>query len=68
VKVMCQIVRSDRGYEGVIQNAETGQTLHNTGFQPCAEEADDQMKLVILRNRHWTVVPNAINFPRAEKE
>lgn len=62
ITVMCQIVNSDRGFEGVIQNAQTKQTLYNTGFQECAEVADGMMETVILRNvSTWQVVPNPIN-------
>lgn len=65
MQVMCQIVRSDRGYEGVIQKSDTGETVYNTGFQNCAEDADGMMESVILRNG-WNVVPNPANFPPLE--
>jgi hypothetical protein len=60
MKVMCQIVNSDHGFEGVIQNADTGETVYNTGFQSCAEDADGLMEGKIVQNR-WDVVPNPIN-------
>ncbi len=58
--VMCQIVQSDSGYEGIVQT-ESGVVVYNTGFQGCAEDADGEMARVILNNK-WRVVPNPINF------
>lgn len=60
--VMCQIVRSDRGCEGIIQQATTNQTVYNTGLCECPEDAESMMESTILRNK-WDVVPNPINFP-----
>jgi hypothetical protein len=57
--VMCQIVKSNQGYEGVILTP-AGVTVYNTGFCGCAEDADGLMEAVILRNG-WRVVP--FGFP-----
>lgn len=54
--VVCQIVKSDYGYEGVIQDVQTGKTLYTTGQQGCAEDADGFMEIAILRNG-WQVQP-----------
>lgn len=54
--VMCQVVWSERGYEGVIVDEATFETLYNTGFQCCAEDCDGLMEGVILRNG-WKAVP-----------
>ena len=53
MKVRCQIVRSDKGYEGVITN-ESGVTVFNSGFCDTAEDADAEMERIILRNK-WNV-------------
>ncbi len=53
--VKCQIIQSERGYEGVIVNL-SGITVYNTGFQGCAEDADGLMECTIIRNG-WKVVP-----------
>ncbi len=58
--VMCQIVRPDKGYEGVVEDSKTGQTVYNTGFQRCAEDAEGLMEGIILRN-NWEVVFNPVN-------
>jgi hypothetical protein len=59
VQVRCQIVYSDCGYEGVIQEAQTGKTVYNTGFVGCAEDADGFMECTILRNG-WEVLPGGV--------
>lgn len=53
--VKCKIVRSERGYEGVIVN-ESDVTVYNTGFCSCAEDAESRLEVVILRNG-WKAVP-----------
>lgn len=53
--VRCQIVRSERGYEGVIVN-ESLVTVYNTGFCSCAEDAESELENVILRSG-WEAVP-----------
>jgi hypothetical protein len=56
--VRCQIIGTSEGYQGVITDARTGETLFDSGFQGCPEDCDGLMEAAILRHG-WRAVPSA---------